>query len=234
MGQKYDYSYYAYKKTKNTSGKTIFVYAVVLSLIITVVGMIFCSSQTGVEVIIKERECFAISLGRFQNETMAQSFAKSVQSRGGAGYLYCDDGFYVLASGYFSKSDAEKVCKRLVKNGEKAEVVSIKTKLLKKWVEDKNQAELYHKCEKLFERIFVDCNSFAVDIENDKRVSLSQLKQQADELYDCCGNIEGEIFVQLKKLCQNLKTLSNTLQPYGLRFVAFSAFFAFVDIGENM
>ena len=69
---------------------------------------------------------YAVSIYQSTNFSSSGSNAASQQDKGYAGYVYFDNGiFYVLASGYKEKSDADKVVEKLMSEGVNAKIVPI-------------------------------------------------------------------------------------------------------------
>lgn len=69
---------------------------------------------------------YAVSVYQSTNFSSSGSFASTYQDKGGAGYVYYDNGiFHVLASGYKEKSDADKVVEKLLSEGTSARLLTI-------------------------------------------------------------------------------------------------------------
>lgn len=69
---------------------------------------------------------YAVSIYQSTNFSTAGSFASAYQDKGGAGYIYFDNGiFHVLASGYKEKSDADKVVEKLMSEGTNARLLTL-------------------------------------------------------------------------------------------------------------
>ncbi len=69
---------------------------------------------------------YAVSVYQSTNFAGAGTSASSFQDKGGAGYIYFDNGiFHVLASGYKEKSDADKVIEKLISQGMNAKLLTI-------------------------------------------------------------------------------------------------------------
>jgi len=85
------------------------------------------SFGNGKSVQIKEQKYYAVETGFFTSDSDARAEAQSVKGRGGAGYIYNDGKFHVLAAAYATLSDAEKVKAQL---GGNAAVYEVKTPAL--------------------------------------------------------------------------------------------------------
>lgn len=68
---------------------------------------------------------YAIQLGAFTNKENAEAAAKELQAKGGAGYILNDKYFRLLAMGYASEADAQKVKQQLQKEGIESQIYSI-------------------------------------------------------------------------------------------------------------
>lgn len=68
---------------------------------------------------------YAIQLGAFTNKENAEVAAKELQAKGGAGYILNDKYFRLLAMGYASEADAQKVKQQLEKEGIESQIYSI-------------------------------------------------------------------------------------------------------------
>ncbi len=68
---------------------------------------------------------YAIQLGAFTNKENAEVAAKELQAKGGAGYILNDKYFRLLAMGYASEADAQKIKQQLEKEGIESQIYSI-------------------------------------------------------------------------------------------------------------
>lgn len=75
---------------------------------------------------IGKRGFYAVEMGAFQSVLTAESYAKGIQQRGGAGYVYASGStHYVLAGVYSMRTDAEKVVSNLRAEGESVQFLEI-------------------------------------------------------------------------------------------------------------
>ncbi|MDN5277435.1 MAG: hypothetical protein PWR01_1400 [Clostridiales bacterium] len=68
---------------------------------------------------------YAIQLGAFTSKENAEVAARELQAKGGAGYILNDKYFRLLAMGYASQADAQKVKQQLEKEGIESQIYSI-------------------------------------------------------------------------------------------------------------
>jgi hypothetical protein len=76
--------------------------------------------------VLPEKNYYAIQLNSFKTKEDAITFSKSVQSRGGAGYIYKDNEYLVFASMYNNLEKANEVCDNLKISGESASIFEFK------------------------------------------------------------------------------------------------------------
>lgn len=125
------------KRKKNRSGGGAF-----LSFVVILVGLGLCvmlamlfsnfitvgsfSFSSNNELKKNGYNIYAVSIYQSTNFSSAGTNAASFQDKGGAGYIYFENGiFHVLASGYKEKSDAEKVIEKLAQSGQNAKLLII-------------------------------------------------------------------------------------------------------------
>jgi hypothetical protein len=86
----------------------------------------FSSSQKVTEQLdIAPFNLYAIQLGAFTNKENAETAAGELQAKGGAGYILNDKYFRLLAMGYASETDAQKVKQQLEKEGIESQIYPI-------------------------------------------------------------------------------------------------------------
>ncbi len=101
-----------------------FVLADLFSSLITVGNFAFLTTQTTK---CNSYTIYAVSIEKALSMTQAKDKVESVVQKNGAGFIYSKDNvYYVLASGYENKSDAEKVVEHLSDSGVSSEIVEIK------------------------------------------------------------------------------------------------------------
>lgn len=238
MTKKYDYSDYAYTRTKRTAGCSVFgrsaaVAAVVAVAAICVVLIFNGNFTSSLSVALEGKTCYAVGYGSFAAKDKAQSYAKIVFRRGGAGYVCFDgDGYYALAAAYDDKSDAYKVEQNLKAAGEDVStvVLSVPRKNIK-LDGSRTDAELFHKGVDMLYDVFTRCNALAAAADDGEKISLTALSADitavADKLTDDrFKTLEG----LLSKALQNVSALMSEPSSAGLRFVALSAFLSLVEL----
>lgn len=101
-----------------------FVLADLLSSLITIGNFAFLTTQTTKS---NSYTIYAISLEKAISLIQAKDKVNDVIQKNGAGFIYSiDNVYYVLASGYENKSDAEKVVEHLSESGISSEIIEIK------------------------------------------------------------------------------------------------------------
>lgn len=135
---------------------------------------------------------YAISIYQSNNFGSAGSAASSYQDKGGAGYLYFDNGiFHVLTSGYKEKSDADKVAEKLLNEGTGAQIITISV----------GSTAL--------------SGSFSQEEQSALNNALSSFSSSFDSLYDMSISLdtnistENEIRTQITSLISALSTIKN-------------------------
>lgn len=68
-------------------------------------------------ILLNSYDCFALQMGAYDGAVGAESAAIGVRQSGGAGYIWQDGKYRVLAAGYLSQADAEKVRDQLKAGG---------------------------------------------------------------------------------------------------------------------
>ena len=238
--KKYDYSYYAYNKKSKPKGvltkslAATFVFAAV----ITVAVLVYLSLTIGrLTVIIEAQKCYALSFGGFSTTEKAESYAKIIANRGGAGYIVNSDNvFYVVACIYLENSDAQSVYKNLTEEGEDVSIIALETSLQN--IELKcsvKEVETFHAGIASIKESFVLCNKLAADLDRgqDKNEVAVQLAESYDKLLEIKEKLSDEKFERItkliSKLLDNINKVVSNVSSSSLRFVAVSAF---LSIGE--
>lgn len=69
---------------------------------------------------------YAISLGQYSSKSSAEAICNDVKKKGGAGYVFKEDGlFHVFASAYEKENDAKLVQENLIKSGIDSSIVKM-------------------------------------------------------------------------------------------------------------
>lgn len=92
-----------------------------LSSFITVGGFTFVSD----EVTLSKFSIYALSTSNHQTLVLAEDDANNCIMQGGAGYIYIDNNYYVIASMYENEADAEKVKTTLLETKPQAYILTI-------------------------------------------------------------------------------------------------------------
>ncbi len=95
------------------------------SSLITVGGFTFTNS----DITISKYNLYAVSTASATTTAMSEQLADTCKKQGGAGYIYIsDNSYYVLASMYENKADAEKVISNLKESNVSANLIEIEIK----------------------------------------------------------------------------------------------------------
>ncbi len=101
----------------------IIAFVVVVALI--VIGVVLWFSRSSGKLVTPAREYWFVSMGEYGDLAEASSRAETVVASGGAGYIYGQTSYKVVAACYADKSDADKVSERLGAGGEHVSVFSV-------------------------------------------------------------------------------------------------------------
>ncbi len=134
MAYVYDDYIYQQKTRRKTGG--------FFALIILVI-LLFCLA---VFLIPKRKEklnFYFVELGNFLNYNQACKLNDEIISKQGAGYIYFDGSYHVLANFYYKKDDAQKVCENLKSDYQNAQVFTIELDNFKKIKSNKILSAFY-------------------------------------------------------------------------------------------
>lgn len=126
MQERVAYNRYQVKRDKKQIAKPLTLFMAfsiaTIILIFTVISLIF---QNNTNAIFSAKKVYMLSLFDTQSKNQIYDFTERVKAIGGAGYVYNNgQKYFVLASAYFEKDDADKV-KGEATEGFKPEVVEI-------------------------------------------------------------------------------------------------------------
>lgn len=119
--QDYEFNFYEYKKriTSQTSGVPIIV--LIFVCIILIGAILFLKPEQT-----KHNSFYFVEINNFLVLSDAQTLSVEIRNKGGAGYIYFDGKYHVLASYYPNKNDAEIVCKNLKQDYKTATIYELK------------------------------------------------------------------------------------------------------------
>ena len=117
---------YVYKKTENRRGDGRLLFSAAVAVMICVAVFVFASlGGTGVKIILSAEEIHAVCFGEFESEASALRNAAVLRQRGGAGYVYLDKKYFVLAVGFRESKDAQSVAAKSAASNETAGVIKL-------------------------------------------------------------------------------------------------------------
>lgn len=106
----YKFNYNQYKKTIHK--KNNFSFLLIIFLIIILMSACILLKPKNKKVF----EYYIVEVDCFQTYQQAIELSNEINIRGGAGYIYFDSKYHVLASLYSNYDNAEKVCNNLIEN----------------------------------------------------------------------------------------------------------------------
>ena len=187
----FQFDYYQYKKRINNNLK--FNFSVIFILIILLLGMAIYLKPSE-----KKLNFYFVEIASFQTYSKASTLANEIKQQHGAGYIYYDYNYKVLATYFTSKSDAEKVVSNLVESYPNAKVYTLQvTKKLKLKSLNKQQVEIVGKLNsKLQETINILSN--ASMLLDKQELSLNKFIHQTNEILNSFSDLY-ENFLNLFK-----------------------------------
>ncbi len=162
-----------------------------------------------------EYKLYALSLASYATETQAKDYASTVTRQGAGGYVWQQDSkFYVIASIYEKKNDAESVLKNLTENAN-AEIIEIKidkvslsqvssTNLKKEYLSilsdlKETYCKLYDISVSLDTSVYSETKS-RIEIDNVK----TNLQSQLDKISNGSSSADGIYYVIIKSSVQKI------------------------------
>ena len=116
---KYIFNYSQYKKSINKNNN--FTFTIIFLLIILLLGLcVFLKPKDN-----KLNKFYFVEVDNFQTYDSALKLSQTVKEKTGAGYIYFDNIYHVIASFYSKEKDAEKVCENLKNEYENVQVFCI-------------------------------------------------------------------------------------------------------------
>jgi len=203
----------------------------VLSFSIFILGICVCIScgylissalvSTGLftnssEIVKESQTIYAISMSKSQIKEEANSTVANLQSQNGAGFIYKDgDYYYVLASLYENKNDAEHVKTNLLNNGVSCEILTIEkqsSKLSGNFTN--NEKTILGNCIKINSILFKQLFDVAVSLDTNIFTQTSA-KLECNKIYSSLvsdkANFETLFKHKFEDLEKNLKRVESCL-----------------------
>ena len=125
--QEYQFNYKEYNKKiyRSSGGGSI---AVMVFVIIVLIGLAFFLTKQNIKH--KKNEFYFVEINKCLTYKDASDLSIEIQSRAGAGYVFFDGSYHVLANFYLNKADAESVCENLKPDYPTCKVFSLKPSIL--------------------------------------------------------------------------------------------------------
>ena len=132
----FQFNYYQYKKRLNSNFKINFSIVFILIILFLGVAVFFKPTQ-------KKQNLYFVEISSFQTYSSAINLANEIKSKQGAGYIYYDKNYRVLATFFLNKKDAENVALNLQKSYPNTQVYTLQiNKNLSTFQLSKNQVEV--------------------------------------------------------------------------------------------
>ena len=105
--QNYHFDYYQYTKKINKKSKLSFLVLILLSITLLITAIVIKPQNT------HKIDFYFVEICSFPTYNQANILSQEIQNSGGAGYIYFDGNYKVLASYYATESEAEKVVENI-------------------------------------------------------------------------------------------------------------------------
>lgn len=181
----YTFNFKEYKSHIKSNSKFSFLF-IFLTIIILLSACVFLRPKKS-----NLHEYYFVEIDNFQTYQNALNLSQTIKQSSGAGYIYFDGVYHVLASFYSKHDSAEKVVDNLKSEFKNVKVFTIKSKKFFKSssLNNKQNACVKNYLEKLNEIIFhLDniCINFETKISSHKKsiVDAKNLMEQYNEIYN--------------------------------------------------
>ena len=224
----YIFNYDQYKKTINK--KNGFNFSVMFIVIILLLGLcvFLYPKQTNT------LNFYFVEIDNFQTYNKANSLANEIKNSGGAGYVYFDGTYHVLASFYSNYKSAEKVVNNLKSDYKNATVFNIETykftdkkklnssqnKSIKNFLDTTHTMILnLEKLNTNFDKKSLQIEELKIHIKNNQEEFNNVYSSLIEDLKNNSKfNFIKEYLVQMKNSLSNLSNLENNTASSTLRY----------------
>lgn len=204
--QEYLFDYSSYKKRIKKTNK--FGFIDIFFLIIFLCSLCIVLKQTNTQTY----NYYFVEISQFKNFSKANKLANEISQQAGAGFVYFDNSYHVLAGFYLNFSDAETVANNLTDDYKNAKVFSLsatKFKQSKNFSTTQNQA--------LKNTISININllnelySISTNMNDQNNLNKNKLKLKKlcddfnDNLNEFCKNFPNKELYNCKNRLQNIK-----------------------------
>jgi len=180
-------------------------------------GVTADSSKVSQTITVPAFTLYSIQMGAYSGSESATSAAESLQSAGGGGYVVKSDYFRVLASGYLTAEDAEKVQQQLKDAGTSSSVYELKCdELVFKITATKAQIETingaFRTYPELCTQLVGDCISFdkseitQIQLKTKMKAILGKIQAQIKALDEMNGSSDNKPLTALTELYTQAET----------------------------
>lgn len=189
--QEYVFDYATYKKKIKKPFNFSFSLTIVVCILL--LGLAFFLNQKRTDL-----EFYFVQVGEFENFSHANVLANEISSQNGAGFVYFDGSYHVLAGFYLNKTDAENVAKNISTNYPSAKTFSITQQ---KFAYNKNynkaQNEMFYN---MFESLFEmenDLYNLSVLVDTNA-INQTKASTKITSLIDIFASIADNFSTQFK------------------------------------
>ena len=206
--QNYEFDYNQYKMKINKKNKySICVMSFLILILLGVAFFVYPKDH-------RTTEFYFVEIRSFVTYNEANNLATTIQSMGGAGYVYYDGYYHVLAAYYPNEKDAKKVCENLKSEYDSAEVYTLTTdKFLKSnsltTQENNTITEMINTNLTLIEQLYSNIIAYDTSSINESQllINLENLKTDYKNKYDNYLSY----FKQNDKFSKSIKYLNKIL-----------------------
>jgi len=201
------FNYYLYKKRINKIFKINFLFVLILMFLFISLSVFFKPTQ------IKSYFYF-IEIDNFATYSNALNLANEIKNKNGAGYIFYEKNYKVLATFFTNKKDAEKVASNLKEMYSNSKVFTLKvSKNLKLFSFTKKQKEIVEKLKNETSKTisFLSSSSILLDTQelsfNKFNYKQTEALKQFNSCYEKFSNSfkQNSVYNSAKKYLNNIK-----------------------------
>ena len=159
---------------------------------------------------------YAVSLGSYPSQTQADDYAVSVRAKNAGGYVYKNNGkFFVIASIYEKKNDAESVAENLSTAGNSAEIVELNVEKVNfNKISTQSLKKEFIEFLSLFKDVYTNMYDISVSLDTSvfseakAKIEVDGLKTKLsaaiEKLSNGTSSADGVYYVIIKNKAQNI------------------------------
>lgn len=206
--QNYEFDYNQYKMKINKKNKySICVLSIIILILLGIAFYVYPKNRN-------TTEFYFVEIKSFMTYNEANNLATSIQSMGGAGYVYYDGYYHVLAAYYPNENDAKKVCENLKAEYETVKVFTLTTDKFSKSnslsaQENNKISEMIDANLNLIEQVYINTIAYDTSSINESQLlmNLENLKTHFKNTYDEYSSL----LKQNDKFTKSIKCLNKIL-----------------------